>query len=250
MVNASTGRVHTTFAQAVAVTGRLSSNEPNLQNIPVRTAEGRRIREAFVAPPGHVILSADYSQIELRIMAHLSEDPALVHAFHGRPRHPQGDGGRDLRRDARRSDERPAPLHQGGQLRPHLRHERVRPRAAARHRAQRGGAVHRQVLRAVSGRRAVHAAHAGDGARQRFRRNGVRAAALASRHQCRRRSAPRGGGTRGDQRADAGHGGGSHQARDDRGAPVARPREARAPGSSCRCTTSSCSKCRMARSRR
>jgi DNA polymerase-1 len=81
MINASTGRVHTTFAQAVAVTGRLSSNEPNLQNIPVRTAEGRRIREAFVAPPGNVILSADYSQIELRIMAHHSEDPALVHAF-------------------------------------------------------------------------------------------------------------------------------------------------------------------------
>ena len=82
MVNARTGRVHTTFAQATAVTGRLASSDPNLQNIPVRTAEGRRIREAFIAPPGHVLVSADYSQIELRIMAHLSEDPALLRAFH------------------------------------------------------------------------------------------------------------------------------------------------------------------------
>ena len=77
-----TGRVHTHYAQAVAVTGRLSSNDPNLQNIPVRTAEGRRIREAFVAPPGRVIASCDYSQIELRIMAHISGDEALLRAFH------------------------------------------------------------------------------------------------------------------------------------------------------------------------
>jgi len=76
-----TGRVHTHYAQAVAVTGRLSSNEPNLQNIPIRTAEGRRVREAFIAPPGRVIASADYSQIELRIMAHLSGDDALLRAF-------------------------------------------------------------------------------------------------------------------------------------------------------------------------
>jgi len=76
-----TGRVHTHYAQAVAVTGRLSSNEPNLQNIPVKTAEGRRVREAFVAAPGCVIASADYSQIELRIMAHISEDAALLRAF-------------------------------------------------------------------------------------------------------------------------------------------------------------------------
>jgi DNA polymerase-1 len=81
MVNARTGRVHTNYAQAVAVTGRLSSNDPNLQNIPVRTAEGRRIREAFIAPPGSVIVSADYSQIELRIMAHLSQDKGLLQAF-------------------------------------------------------------------------------------------------------------------------------------------------------------------------
>lgn len=82
MAQPSTGRVHTHYAQAVAVTGRLSSNEPNLQNIPIRTPEGRRVREAFVAPPGSLIASADYSQIELRIMAHLSEDEALLKAFH------------------------------------------------------------------------------------------------------------------------------------------------------------------------
>jgi DNA polymerase-1 len=81
MVNTRTGRVHTHYAQAVAVTGRLASNEPNLQNIPVRTVEGRRVREAFIAAPGYVLLSADYSQIELRIMAHISGDEALVHAF-------------------------------------------------------------------------------------------------------------------------------------------------------------------------
>ena len=81
MVNPNTGRVHTNYAQAVAITGRLASNDPNLQNIPVRTGEGRRIREAFVAPPGSVIVSADYSQIELRIMAHISGDEAMLRAF-------------------------------------------------------------------------------------------------------------------------------------------------------------------------
>jgi DNA polymerase-1 len=81
MVNPGTGRVHTNYGQATAVTGRLASNEPNLQNIPVRTVEGRRIREAFIAPPRHAIVSADYSQIELRIMAHISEDPSLLKAF-------------------------------------------------------------------------------------------------------------------------------------------------------------------------
>ncbi len=81
MVNPHTGRVHTNYAQAVAVTGRLASNDPNLQNIPVRTAEGRRVREAFIAPEGCLILSADYSQIELRIMAHISGDAGLLKAF-------------------------------------------------------------------------------------------------------------------------------------------------------------------------
>ncbi|MDR3157988.1 MAG: DNA polymerase I [Zoogloeaceae bacterium] len=81
MINPQTGRVHTHFAQATAVTGRLASSDPNLQNIPVRTEEGRRIRAAFIAPPGSCIVSADYSQVELRIMAHLSEDARLLAAF-------------------------------------------------------------------------------------------------------------------------------------------------------------------------
>jgi len=88
MVDPNTGRVHTNYAQAGAVTGRLASNDPNLQNIPIRTPQGRRIREAFIAPAGAKIVSADYSQIELRIMAHLSGDPGLKHAFeHGHDVH-------------------------------------------------------------------------------------------------------------------------------------------------------------------
>ena len=81
LINADTGRVHTSFNQAVAATGRLSSSDPNLQNIPVRTEQGRQIRRAFVTDRGHVLLSADYSQIELRVLAHLCGDPALVNAF-------------------------------------------------------------------------------------------------------------------------------------------------------------------------
>ena len=81
LIQPSTGRVHTSYHQAVAVTGRLSSTDPNLQNIPIRTPEGRRIRKAFVAPPGQLLLAADYSQIELRIMAHLSRDDGLLAAF-------------------------------------------------------------------------------------------------------------------------------------------------------------------------
>ncbi len=81
MINQRTGRVHTSYSQAVAITGRLASSDPNLQNIPIRTAEGRRVREAFIAPTGWSIMSADYSQIELRIMAHISQDASLLKAF-------------------------------------------------------------------------------------------------------------------------------------------------------------------------
>ena len=139
MVNPATGRVHTNYAQAVAVTGRLASNDPNLQNIPIRTPEGRRVREAFIAPPGHVIVSADYSQIELRIMAHISERPGpaarLCRGHRRAPRHRQ----RGLRRAGGRGQQRAAALRQGHQLRPHLRHGRVRPGQQPGHRAE-GGA--------------------------------------------------------------------------------------------------------------
>jgi len=80
-INPRTGRIHTSYHQAVAATGRLTSSDPNLQNIPIRSAEGRRIRQAFVAPKGYKLLAADYSQIELRIMAHLAQDPGLLDAF-------------------------------------------------------------------------------------------------------------------------------------------------------------------------
>ena len=85
LVNPETGRVHTQISQAVAATGRLSSSDPNLQNIPIRTEIGRQIRSAFIADPGHVLISADYSQIELRVLAHLSGDETLTEAF------PRGD---------------------------------------------------------------------------------------------------------------------------------------------------------------
>jgi len=111
-IDQATGRIHTSYQQAVAATGRLSSTDPNLQNIPIRTPEGRRIRQAFVAPPGHALVAADYSQIELRIMAHLSGDPGLLRAFaDDRDVHqataaevfstPQGDVSADQRRSAK-----------------------------------------------------------------------------------------------------------------------------------------------------
>ncbi len=142
------GRIHTTFNQLIAATGRLSSTDPNLQNIPVRTEEGRRIREGFVVGNGYeCLLTADYSQIEMRIMAHLSQDDLLVEAFKsGRDFHSITAVAR-LRRRSRGRHGRDARQDQGDELRLGLRSLGVRARSAARHRARRGPGVDGRVLR-------------------------------------------------------------------------------------------------------
>ncbi len=140
-VNPVTGRVHTSYHQAVAATGRLSSTEPNLQNIPIRSEEGRRIRQAFIAEPGKTILAIDYSQIELRIMAHLSRDPALLNAFAQ---------GKDIHRataaevfgvSARPSQCRTTPPSQSRQLRSDLWHVSFWSGASIRDKSGRSSAV-------------------------------------------------------------------------------------------------------------
>ena len=164
LVNERTGRIHTCYAQAVAATGRLSSVDPNLQNIPVRRPEGRRIRQAFIAPAGCVLLAADYSQIELRIMAHLSGDAALQAAFAEDLRRAPGHRGGSFRRRTAHGERRSAPYRQGDQLRAHLRHVPVRARAQPRHRPRRRAAVRGALFPALSGREALHGQHPRAGA--------------------------------------------------------------------------------------
>ncbi len=156
LVNPDTGRVHTCFNQAIAATGRLSSSDPNLQNIPIRTDVGREIRRAFVAEAGHVLISADYSQIELRVLAHLSGDDALIDAFQrGEDIHDRtalkvfGD-----RQRARRT--RAAPPREDHQLRAALREDRVHAGQGHRRHPAGGAGVHQRVLRRLPRRARVH----------------------------------------------------------------------------------------------
>ena len=156
LVHPSTGRVHTSFNQAVAATGRLSSSDPNLQNIPIRTELGREIRRAFIAEPGHVLISADYSQIELRVLAHLSGDETLIAAFtRGDDIHDQtalkvfgADSGLDPHELRRRAEDH--------QLRAALREDRLHARQGHRRHAAGRAGVHRRLLRRVPTRPRVH----------------------------------------------------------------------------------------------
>ena len=127
VINPETGRVHTSFSLSGAQTGRLSSNDPNLQNIPIRTEIGRKIRDAFVAEPGHVLMSADYSQIELRIAAHMADVPQLKEAFRNRDGHPQP----HRRGIVRHGRPRHARQGEDGQFRDPLRRFGLGPRGAA-----------------------------------------------------------------------------------------------------------------------
>ena len=145
-INPETGRVHTSFAMAIASTGRLSSTDPNLQNIPIRTEEGSRIRHAFIAEPGHVLVSADYSQIELRLLAHVADIPALQGKLRQRRGHPCAHRQRGVRRADGGHGPDDAPARQGDQFRHHLRHQRASAWRGSWHRAGRGARLHRRVI--------------------------------------------------------------------------------------------------------
>ena len=181
LVHSRTARVHTSFNQAVAATGRLSSSDPNLQNIPIRTDLGREIRRAFIADPGFVLISADYSQIELRVLAHLAAEDALIEAFRrGEDIHDRtalkvfgpnsGLDKHELRRRAKI-------INYALLLRKDRLHARARHR---RHAGCRAG-VHRRILRRVSARPHVHRRDDRSGADQRVRRDDVRAPAHGAR---------------------------------------------------------------------
>ena len=212
VINPETGRVHTSFSLTGAQTGRLSSNDPNLQNIPIRTEVGRKIRDAFVADPGHVLLSADYSQIELRLAAHMADVPQLKEAFRaGEDIH-----GHDRPGAVREGRPRNAQPGQDHQLRHPLRKLVVGDRRAAR-RAEGGRqSDHRPLFRALPRNPRLHPQHFGLRPRAWLHLHLVRKEdAFRAQHPLAQPVDPRRRRARGDQRAAAGHQRRFDQARDD-----------------------------------
>ena len=223
-IDRDSGRVHTSYALAVAATGRFSSNNPNLQNIPIRTEEGRRIRRAFVAEPGHLLLSADYSQIELRLAAHVADVPELKQAFRDGVDIHALTASQVFGVPLAEMDAQHAAARQGDQFRHHLRHQRLWPRQPDRRAAERGGGLYPRLFRALPGDPRLYGADQDRLPPHRLCRDDLRPQMLHPRHPRRQPGAPRRRRAAGDQRAAAGLGRRHHQARD--GPHPGRPRRA------------------------